>query len=418
MKHGAFLLTLVFAGLIIAGDSVSNDVVLRVTPSQTRMSLTAELYSTTATVQGWSFGLCHDPSKANILHVEAADELNFLLNGEPVGYLAYGVAEQGSVAGVFQGVVVGSVDPSSPTPPIAVGPYPEGLPTLHVQYEIFEESAVAFCHETLGEPPVGVHFVTGGLSYTPSATAGALLLAPSYEEELTFQVSPQQSDGVVTVQLVSPTAAIQGWSYGLCHWESKATVKEIAPAADLDVLRDGDPVDFLDCTIVPGETRAGVTQAVVIDVGAQSYGPFPQGIDLLHIRYEVATETDITFCDDTLGDVPVANVIVIRGAGYRPKTQRGGQLVVGTLAAQFIRGDATRDGRIDIGDGIRICLGVMGRAPLHCRDAADVDDNGRVDLADGIRLFMFLFAKGRPPASPFPEAGTDLTPSDDLGCEQ
>jgi hypothetical protein len=421
MKAVVVTLAVIVPVLAVASSSLPNDIVFRVTPAATYMSLTAEVLSTTTTVQGWSFGLCHDPEKAAVIDMQPADELNFLMEGEPVGYLAYGLASSadGATGGVFQGLCVGcSTDPTRPTPPIEVGPFPHGLPVLHVKYEVMEETDVFFCDEILGDPPVAVTAVHEGQTFLPGTVSGGLLLPPQYEEELTFQVTPQQSDGVVTVGVVSPTAAIQGWSFGLCHWEDKATIAEAVPAAELDLLRAGDPVDFLALNVVPGERRAGITQAVVIDVGARSYGPYPQGLALLHVRYDVFAETDITFCDGVLGDPPVSTVVVIRGESYAPKTQRGAHLVVGTLAVRFVRGDVTRDGGIDIGDGIRICQYVVGLAGVTCRDAADVDDNGRIDLADGIRIFMYLFRQGWPPASPFPEAGTDLTPSDDLECER
>jgi hypothetical protein len=220
--------------------------------------------------------------------------------------------------------------------------------------------------------------------------------------------------------MVSPTAAVQGWSFALCHWEDKATVTEIATATDLDILRDGDPVHYVVNSIVPGDRRAGVTQAVIVDFSTRSYGPYPQGIDLLYVRYEVFSDTEISFSDCVLGDPPVQNLIVIRGKTYVPGHMPGGRLVSGVLPAHahFIRGDATRNGEINVGDAIRICVTATGNGPVPCDDAADVDDNGRVDIGDAIALLAYLFAGGRPPASPFPDPGTDLTTWDDLTCEQ
>jgi hypothetical protein len=416
MKRSIVVLAALAAcGALGAATTPGADVVMRVTPPQTHMSLTVEVATQTTLIQGWSFGLCHDATKAKVIDVRAADELNFLLNGGPVGYLAYGIGHGGGATGVFEGVIIGSVDPDHPTGPVSSGPFPDGIPVLHVQYEILQETEVSFC-ETLGFPPIGVIVVDEGQSIAPAAATGGLLLEPNYDEELEFRVTPAQSDGIITVSLTSPTAAIQGWSFALCHWEDKATVKEARAAADLDVMRNGDPADYVNYDIVPGERRGGVTQAVIIDYSAASYGPYPQGIDLLHVSYQIASETDITFCSGVLGTPPIANTVVIRGDAYTPKTMIGGRLVTGSLSTKFIRGDVSRDGQIDIADAIRICVSATGGGFPSCPDAADVNDNGRIDIADAISLLMYLFQNGRPPASPFPEAGGDLTPGDTLGC--
>ncbi|HAK96568.1 MAG TPA: hypothetical protein DCM87_16655 [Planctomycetes bacterium] len=397
---------------LLAQSQVPTDVTLRMTPKLTRMSLTVQLVTTTTLVQGWSFGICHAPENAAIMDAEPADELDFLVGGQPVGFLAYHITEQG----VTQGVVAGSVDPERPMPPIDVGPYPTGLPLMHVRYEVRAQTPVSFC-DTLGSPPVSSIVVSDGTSLKP-AKESALLLMPDYAQDLSFTITPSLSDGIVTVRMFSPTAAVEGWSFAVCHWEDKASIAEFAPAADLDVLRGGDPVDFLNIALVPGDLRAGVTQAAIIDFGAKAYGPYPQGIDLLHIRYRVAAETAIAFCDKVLGNPPIANVIVIRGDSYAPPPSQlaGATLVPGALAAHFIRGDANRDNKVNIADAVALCWTAVGRGPIPCEDAGDVNDNGRIDIADPIYLLMYLFAAGRPPASPFPQAGADLTPWDDLGC--
>ena len=413
----AALFSVVASTGLLGADSSAADVALKVSPVQTRMGLTVELYTQETTVQGWSFGLCHDAAKTSVIDLTPADEMNFLLFGGPVGFLAYGIAGGSGSAGVFMGVVVGSVDPENPTPPVDVGPFPDGFPLMHVHYEVVEESEVTFCG-TLGLPPVSLSVVHEGQSIEPAILQGGTLLEPRYEQELNFHVTPELSDEVVTVRLVSPTAAIQGWSFALCHWDEKARINEIATAMDLGILRAGNPVDYVSTDILPGDPRGGVTQGVVIDFAARSYGPYPQGIDILHVGYEVFSETSISFCDGLLGDPPVNNIIVIRGLSYAPATMTGAVLQPNALYAHFIRGDVSRDERVDLADAIAICLTASGNGLVPCEDAADVNDNGRVDLADAVYLLTYLFAQGNEPASPFPYAGTDLTTWDDLRCER
>jgi hypothetical protein len=83
----------------------------------------------------------------------------------------------------------------------------------------------------------------------------------------------------------------------------------------------------------------------------------------------------------------------------------------------FLRGDANRDGMVDISDGIFI-LNVLflGDGPFTCEDAADVNDDGHIDISDATLLFgsIFLGAEEPPAPGPFIE-GLDPT-EDTLTC--
>ena len=81
----------------------------------------------------------------------------------------------------------------------------------------------------------------------------------------------------------------------------------------------------------------------------------------------------------------------------------------------FLRGDAGRDGEVDISDVVTILLQLFSGAPTSCADAADADDSGVADVSDAIFLLGFLFLGGAVPPPPTREAATDPTP-DSLGC--
>jgi hypothetical protein len=86
-------------------------------------------------------------------------------------------------------------------------------------------------------------------------------------------------------------------------------------------------------------------------------------------------------------------------------------------AVTFIRGDSTRDGKVDISDPIRTLGHLFLGEAISCRDAADTDDSGQIDITDPIGLLNFLFASGTAPAEPHPLPGTDPSlPADDLDC--
>ena len=82
-------------------------------------------------------------------------------------------------------------------------------------------------------------------------------------------------------------------------------------------------------------------------------------------------------------------------------------------AGLFIRGDANRDGRIDISDAITtLSYLFLGGSWPASHDAADTDDNGRIDMTDAIVTLGHLYLGGPPPAPPHPAAGEDPTPDD------
>ena len=82
----------------------------------------------------------------------------------------------------------------------------------------------------------------------------------------------------------------------------------------------------------------------------------------------------------------------------------------------FIRGDANRDGHLDVGDGVKIITYLFRAGTLGCPLAADVNDDNRVDVADTIRVVNYLFRQGEAPPAPFPLAGLDTTMPSTLIC--
>jgi hypothetical protein len=92
-------------------------------------------------------------------------------------------------------------------------------------------------------------------------------------------------------------------------------------------------------------------------------------------------------------------------------------LWTGTVRADFTRGDANRDGEVDLGDAVATLFAVfLQSVPLSCRDAADSNDDGSINVLDAIRTLEFLFQNGEIPyPSPFVAPGPD-TNCDALDC--
>jgi hypothetical protein len=86
-------------------------------------------------------------------------------------------------------------------------------------------------------------------------------------------------------------------------------------------------------------------------------------------------------------------------------------------AVTFIRGDATRDSRLDISDAVKILGYLFLGESVSCLDACDVDDSGGLDITDPVALLNVLFLGDQPPAAPHPDPGPDPTGPDTLGCD-
>jgi hypothetical protein len=82
----------------------------------------------------------------------------------------------------------------------------------------------------------------------------------------------------------------------------------------------------------------------------------------------------------------------------------------------FVRGDATEDGRVNIADMNEILKILNGQASRpRCEDRVDANDDGAANITDVIYLGNFLFRRGPRIPAPFPGEGTDPT-SDLLPC--
>lgn len=83
---------------------------------------------------------------------------------------------------------------------------------------------------------------------------------------------------------------------------------------------------------------------------------------------------------------------------------------------RFVRGDANRDGSINLFDAL-LTLRQLFVTPVPglCADAADFSDDGHLTIADPAGLLAYLFAGGTAPMAPFPAEGTDVT-ADALNC--
>ncbi len=388
-----------------------------ITPEVSNGSVTVFINSRTESVQGWSFTLCHDPEKAIIKRFGPTRELWTQNGGNSPDFYWSEEADNETGAGIIQAAVptFGDID-SVPTH------VEGGFPCLLVEYEVLEETTVTFCPgvEGTGRPVELVATIAGFSARLPMQQARTTLIVDPYADTLAFRAEPELSDEVVTLKLYSEEAPVEAWSVAFCHTRANADLLEVQTSPELGTIDRGEPPRFIKNEIVTVEPFEAVRHTVILgtELHPRELGPFPDGLALVDLRYDVHADDSLKFCDH-VGSVTFENSVTIDSVDYKPRTRTGARLVTGGLTARFIRGDADLSGRVNIADPVMILVYLFSDGPAPaCMDAADGNDVARVDIADAIYLLNYLFVNGPPPPPPFPNAGRDLSPETALGCDR
>jgi len=231
---------------------------------------------------------------------------------------------------------------------------------------------------------------------------------------------------VVVFDLASE--GISGWAYGVSHDPDVLTIipdSVTTRGTDADwILRgafnvttavdsvDGGPPGFISAVVMTDWVVRPLDRYSVAAATYRVTGAVP------------ADGTLLRFEDGVLANAPsppIALNVTVNGVAKRPTTLQGGLVCRGVRSmASFRRGDADGSTRHDVADAVRIVRFVAGRLAggdptVACHDAFDVDDDGRLGFADAVALLGYLFGRGTPPVSPFPDCGFDDT-ADELDC--
>ncbi len=236
------------------------------------------------------------------------------------------------------------------------------------------------------------------------------------------------------VDIDSNLAAAPGvgaWSYSLfvdeCLEVDAATIETAVDNVTFDRTRLIEP---------PGNgARGGIASVVVLDpdpalslppsgtvrvleFAASMSGPSAAAGESTApciLRFSEPGELPFETEDALGGPIPAEASATIDGRARQPG--RIGR-AVRLFPAQFLRGDTTGEGGINISDGVFLLNFLFLDAPEpQCLDAADADDDGQLNITDGIVILNFLFLGGLPPKAPHPVCGIDPTP-DDVTCFQ
>lgn len=238
--------------------------------------------------------------------------------------------------------------------------------------------------------------------------------------------------GVVSIeQTVTPgggtedPASTQGYSLGLAHDQSLLSINS---GTSMVVSSDGVEASFDSINIYP----EGLTHGVVYSFTGVWVLSYEVPTPVLEIEYQLlsgsltgagsATSTDLQFTDTIpippSPEAPVATVIVVDGASLAVTEVTGTLTLTPYEGSQFIRGDVTQNGSLDIADGIGVLSFLFVGGSTTCYNSLDADDTGNVSISDAVRILCAVFCPGSPPpAGPFPGCGVDLV--DDAGsCDQ
>ncbi|MBN1417275.1 MAG: hypothetical protein JXP34_00775 [Planctomycetes bacterium] len=104
------------------------------------------------------------------------------------------------------------------------------------------------------------------------------------------------------------------------------------------------------------------------------------------------------------------NELSVDGCLRLPREEAPFVIPIELGAGWFVRGDANRDGAVDIGDAIEAIAHLFLGGALPCPDAADINDDGRLLLGDPIGILQHIFGRAACPPPPFPCPGEDPTP--------
>src|SRR3989449_3160714 len=153
------------------------------------------------------------------------------------------------------------------------------------------------------------------------------------------------------------------------------------------------------------DDAAGVISAVVLKSKEKMVLHANATDTVLRVVYKIQVILgETTNCKATVEDglnsresQPVPNVITVDGTSKKPTKTQGLFIRLkgkkGDKPANFVRGDANDDGKVDIGDAIWIVSDVvpsLAGLPTRCQDAGDANNDEKLDLVDAIYLINYL----------------------------
>lgn len=375
-----------------------------------------------AGLSGWSYAVCHDSSLVSLAGVSDGLATLGVLDGAGPDFNSISEYPNGWTVGV----VVSFIGADS----LAPGSDYE-LNRATYQLDAVGEATLDFCGQSLGTPPVDIIITTVGFQTIQPVTENGSIsigMTPNFSIRAEEVVGAPGEMVEVAVELVN-LLPIEGFSFGLSHDRSIATLAGIEIGASLVALHGGDGPDFVSTNLNP-DGGIGGTVGVLFSRTA----PFEQlqptdaaaPHELVVMTYAISalsqdgTAGELAFTSE-LGSPPIAAIACLDGVSRSPSFQPGLLTVDGDPLPPmggFVRADVNQDGVIDIADGIFLFSYLFAGGPApRCDDAADGNDDGEVSIADGVYVISFITSGGPAPTPPSGMCAIDPT-DDPLGCAE
>lgn len=404
-----------------ADAQVSTDHHLRVEnqtlPLDGSVTLSVRYDLTGTSVQGWSFGLCHDTSLLELGEISTGATTNIVRNGDPAEFID--IREH--VGGWTTGVLVCFTGCAS----LGIGADYE---LYNVEYREIggtpTSTDICFC-DNLGAPVVETLVVVAGLSVIPSTTCGRIDIVdlPAFNASVSYtegEYSPLDGTGEALVELslaedltVGGGLMVEAFSLGLAHDETQLVATNVAPVGIIAAVNGFTGPDFFGPNLLPD----GMTIGTLFSFSTAETLSFAIESPVVRVDYEtipgaflgneIGVTTVVEFRDD-LGVPPVPNVAVVAGSNYPIGLSLGAIQLEAVLGTPFQRGDCNNDGSPNIADGVWLLnyLFVGGPASL-CLAACDTDGDQELGLLDAVLFLNHWISGGPPPAAPYPGCGVD-----------
>ena len=367
--------------------------------------------TTTDVVSGWSFGLCHDATLLDITGAADGATTAVVKNGSPPDFNQTNVIP-GS------GFTVGLVICLTGCATLAPG---TGYELNVISYDAGATEGtgdVNFC-DSIGIPPVATVIVVGGASIVPTQLGATIELVTPPPAGFDY-VAPNPTatfdqasgTGAFTTQFSIAEQATsagfpnetQGFSMGVAHDPSI-----LAIAGGPTHVLPFSP-DFTGPTVLAN----GWTIGVVYSFTSLNVMIFDVAKPVISVDYTIsglagsaALTTPLTF-SNTLGVVPVDNVVVVAGLSLDAGFIDGAVTLEPVTDTPFVRGDCNADQKVNIADGIWILNFMFQEGPEGtCAEACDADDSGDLEMTDAIYVIQYQLLNGPAPVAPFPACGIE-----------
>lgn len=363
--------------------------------------------------QGWSFGVCIDPAVVAVNDVVVGATTATIKGGAMPDFLALNPAPMQATpdAGWTMGVVIDFFSMFD----LGIGTdYEIAL----VTYDLLADATTTadFC-DVLGTPPVETLIVVAGGSDIPTQASGSVtgtvtaVAVDFFAGDATVTFGSSNIPGTVNITMDNPNDAVQGYSFGLTHDETKLTITDINLTGTAgEATNGGSGPDFFAPTLSP-INGGGSTLGVVISLSPPfediATGSAQSIANFVYEAGPMAANGDTVAIDfsGNLGDPAVALVAVVDGNTVDPGTTGGTVTLVESMMQtnSFVRGDANADAIVNIADGVWIInyLWLSGPVP-PCEESANANGQGGVDTSDAMYIFMWRLLDGPAPVGGFP----------------